>query len=287
MQHPKYIDVNGIRTRYYEEGNGEPLILMHGGQFASDGLAEDWEPNFDDLVKSFRVFAVDMLGQGFTGNPTQDKDYVIGSTVKHIIGFLDILGIDSAHFVGHSRGGYTALRLAMENPKRAKSVVNVDSASFIQEVNEFYAEAQKRANQYKDPKDRIWQFSRANSYAGEHITESWVEAKYQAQQTSNHKEAVQKMEYLGAQFSKDIKERQPECHKWVKEGRLNTPTLITWGYNDPSATWDPVGLKSLDLILPNNPNSQMVVFNKAGHYCYREQPKAFSGAVIGFIEGLK
>jgi pimeloyl-ACP methyl ester carboxylesterase len=281
------VDVAGIRTRYYDAGEGEPLILMHGGQYGSVGVAEDWDLNFDGFARSFRTIAVDMLGQGFTGNPKRDEEYVIGTTVKHILGFMDVLGIENAHLAGHSRGGYTALRLAMEHPGRARSVVDVDSASFIQEVNEFYAEAQRKADQYGDPKERLWHYERANSYGGNHITDEWLEVKLEARETPERKEVVSKIERLGAQFSRDIKERQPECHDWVRAGRLRTPTLITWGYDDPSATWDPIGLKSLDLILPNNPKSHMVVFNRAGHYCYREQPKAFVEAVSGFIQSFK
>ncbi len=283
MKDSNFIDAAGIRTRYYEAGSGEPLVLMHGGQFGSVGCAEDWGHNFDAFAESLHVFAVDMLGQGYTGNPTRDEDYIIETTVKHIIGFLDAVGLDSAHLAGHSRGGYTALRLAMEHPERARSVVNVDSASFIREVNEFYTEANRKADQYSDPRERLWHYERANSYGGEHITDEWLEVKLKVAKLAEHKEAIEKASYLGPQFSKDIKERQPECHEWVRAGRLKTPTLITWGYNDPSAVWDPVGIDSLNLILPNNPRSQMVVFPQAGHYCYREQPKAFVAAVKGFI----
>ena len=67
---------------------------------------------------------------------------------------------------------------------------------------------------------------------------------------------------------------------------LTSPTLIVWGYNDPTAGWGDAGLETVDLILSNNPNSRAVVFNQAGHYCYREQPKAFVAAVEGFVESL-
>jgi 2-hydroxy-6-oxo-6-(2'-carboxyphenyl)-hexa-2,4-dienoate hydrolase len=65
----KYIDVNGIRTRYLEAGDGEPLVLFHGGNMGSANLAEcaeDWELNMPGLSRHFRVIAVDKLGQGFT-----------------------------------------------------------------------------------------------------------------------------------------------------------------------------------------------------------------------------
>ena len=66
----KFIDVSGIRTRYFEKGEGDPLVLFHGGEFgykASSDCADDWDLNFDGLSKWFHVYAVDKLGQGYWG----------------------------------------------------------------------------------------------------------------------------------------------------------------------------------------------------------------------------
>ena len=64
---------------------------------------------------------------------------------------------------------------------------------------------------------------------------------------------------------------------------MNTPTLVTWGLDDPSAFWDPIGINCLNLILPNVKNSSMHIFNNAGHYVFREQPEEFNAVVIGVI----
>ncbi|MDE0345911.1 MAG: hypothetical protein OXI66_09040, partial [Boseongicola sp.] len=77
MNEAKFIEVDGIRTRYFTAGEGAPLVLFHGGQFGSQNLAEsacDWELNVQGLSRWYRVFAVDKLGQGYTDNP-KDDDY--------------------------------------------------------------------------------------------------------------------------------------------------------------------------------------------------------------------
>ena len=84
-------------------------------------------------------------------------------------------------------------------------------------------------------------------------------------------------------FTKDLIERQKETHQWIREGKLNTPTLVTWGLDDPSAFWDPIGINCLNLILPNVKNSSMHIFNNSGHYVFREQPAEFNEVVISFI----
>ena len=65
------------------------------------------------------MLAIDKIGCGFTDNPPTDADYVIGSVVQHGIDFLAALGIERAHLVGHSRGGYAVARIALERPDLA------------------------------------------------------------------------------------------------------------------------------------------------------------------------
>ncbi len=90
---------------------------------------------------------------------------------------------------------------------------------------------------------------------------------------------------LSEQFQKDIEVRQKELHEWIRAGKLKAPTLLMWGYNDPStAPFDPVGLAAMKLIFPYCPQAEMHVLNQAGHYCFREQPEAFVAAVTSFIK---
>ncbi len=80
MEKPKFRNVDGIRTRYYEAGIGEPLVLIHGGSFGSYYSADHWSLNFDGLSKHFHVYAFDKLGQGYTDNPRSVvADFVLQS----------------------------------------------------------------------------------------------------------------------------------------------------------------------------------------------------------------
>ena len=119
ISHPKFIDVEGIRTRYFERGSGETVVLVHGGAFGSTTgacSADDWDLNFDGLAQWFRVFAIDKLGQGYTDNPRTDDDYTMHAAVQHAYATLRALRIEGAHLVGHSRGGYLVCRLTVEQP---------------------------------------------------------------------------------------------------------------------------------------------------------------------------
>ncbi len=127
----KYVDVKGTRTRSLEAGSGEPMLLVHGGNFGRYCSANDWDRNIDSLAGSYHVFAIDKIACGFTDNPQSDGEFVIGASVSHARDFLDVMGIDSAHVVGHSRGGLTACRLVLESPGAVRTLVIVDSATLI------------------------------------------------------------------------------------------------------------------------------------------------------------
>ena len=58
-----FTDVDGIRTRYFYEGSGPTLVLIHGLGISADS----WTRNIDALAEHFTVYAPDMIGHGFTG----------------------------------------------------------------------------------------------------------------------------------------------------------------------------------------------------------------------------
>src|SRR5258708_9449928 len=102
----KFIDVNGIRTRYFEKGTGPIVVLFHGGHFGSHDAAdcaEDWSLNFDGLAQWFHVYPVDKIGQGYTDNPKRDEDYPMSTVAQPADGFFKSLGLLHVHPLGHSR----------------------------------------------------------------------------------------------------------------------------------------------------------------------------------------
>ena len=87
-----FVDVGGIRTRYYHDGSGEPLVLVHGGNFGSPYCLDDWSLNLPFLAEHFEVFAVDRLGQGHTDNPETSEDYTFERMFQHFYDFVQTVG---------------------------------------------------------------------------------------------------------------------------------------------------------------------------------------------------
>ncbi len=292
MKEQKYVDVAGLRTRYLEAGQGEPMLLIHGGHFGLVASADVWSPVIDRLQKYFHIFAIDRPGQGFTDNPKNDSEYVIGTTVTHAYEFLKTMGVSSAHVVGHSRGGYTACRLTLEHPEIIKTLIMVDSGTLIsKEVrggthgrSKWYEDMFEEAKKIQNPRERMRFLATHNSFGSAHITDEYIDAMLQIESLPKNQEAWAKVGELSSQFTEDLATRVAETHEWITAGRLKAPTLIVWAFNDPSAKLEPGGLDTMRLIFPHVPKTQMHILNQAGHRCFAEQPDAFAAAVRAFIE---
>ena len=288
MQGEHFIDVNGIRTRYFEKGTGEAVVLFHGGHFGTTDACDsaiNWEFNFDRLAGWFHVIAVEKLGQGHTDNPKRDEEYTAAAVVRHAYEFLVQMGLKNAHVVGHSRGGYLVARLTLEHPEIIRSCIIVDSGTLAP------GPSHTQLIMVNAPTPRLTRESQRwvdvhYSHSDKHITDTWLDAAVEIANLPKYREAVKKMEDQGlkrSRFFPQLAIDKEETLTWIMQGRLQTPTLVVWGYNDPTAILKR-GQALFELIADSTPIAEMHVINKAGHFCYREQPETFNQVIRGFVE---
>lgn len=288
MQNEQFVNVNGIRTRYFQKGKGKTVVLFHGSHFGTTDACDsaiDWEMNFDSLSQWFSVYAVDKLGQGHTDNPQRDEDYTMAAVVQHAYGFLQALALRDVHVIGHSRGGYLVARLTLEHPELVKSLIIVDSGTLSPGPSKTEYIMANIPEPRLSRESQRWVFEKY-SYKSDHITEGWLDAAVQIAQLPKYQQAVEKMEAEGLKnkfFVPQLVLQKEESLNWIMQGRLRTPTLVVWGYNDPTASLRR-GQTLFDMIAENTPVAEMHILNHAGHFCYREQPEAFNQAVRGFVE---
>ena len=96
------VQIDGLLTGYLEAGQGDPVVLLHGGEFGA-GAEIGWERNIAALAAHYRVLAPDMLGFGESAKVIDFNDGR-GMRIRHIARFCDVLGVGTAHFVGNSMG---------------------------------------------------------------------------------------------------------------------------------------------------------------------------------------
>jgi 3-oxoadipate enol-lactonase len=133
------VEVNGARLWYDETGQGEALLLVHGGL----GDSELWEPVVPFLAERFRVLRTDLRFFGRSAGPAAPWSWQ-----DDLLGVLDALGIERAALVGLSLGGKLALDVALQAPARLWALACVapalgghDGAPFDEEQDARYEEA--------------------------------------------------------------------------------------------------------------------------------------------------
>ena len=283
----KFIDVDGVRTRYVDRGTGDTIVLFHGGNFGSTGSADatdDWGGTIDDIAKWGRVVAIDKLGQGYTENPKSDDDYTMAAVVKHAYQTLRALNIESAHLVGHSRGGYLTCRLTVDYPEIAKSCVIVSSNTCAPGTG---GNEKAFANQPKPSltaESQRWVLEHY-SYSPDCVTDEWVEAHAAIAQQQSYAEAVEKMTqegYLWTKFLPGLLTDKEEMFRILQTRGIQRPVLQIWGYNDPTVSH----AQAYDLyriLAEKERRARWQTLNEAGHFCYREQRKRFNEVLQSFI----
>jgi 2-hydroxy-6-oxonona-2,4-dienedioate hydrolase len=285
MQNQKFVDIDGIRTRYFEAGTGEPMLLLHGGNFGqADNIdcANNWDLNWDGFAKSFHVFAIDRLGQGYTDNP-KPGGYTIENVIAHIRGFILKMGFDNLHLVGHSRGGYMSSRVTREDPARILTLTIVDSSTTAPGANVFRGPLLANAPRPLRSRESIAWVTRQFSCSDALNTKDWMDVREAIAKTPKNDEAVAEVgRTYDSVFLPGLEKQKNDTLAWMKDGNLKQPTLLIWGKNDPSAVLAG-GLQLFDIVSGSTPKAQMHIFNQAGHYSYREHPKGFVEVVTGFI----
>ena len=118
----------GYRMHYVDEGQGDPIICVHGNP--------TWSFYFRRLISqlsmSHRVIAVDHIGCGFSDQPSEtDYSYRLANRIDDLEGLLDHLGIHSgATLVAHDWGGAIGFGVAGRKPERFSSLVAMNTAAF-------------------------------------------------------------------------------------------------------------------------------------------------------------
>lgn len=115
-----YVNNGGVRIRYEVDGQGEPLVLVHGWSCEGRYWREfGYVPKLSD---EFMVIVPDLRGHGGSDKP-RSGDFTDAAFASDVIAVLDDTGIDSAHVFGYSLGGWVVFELAANHRQRIKTAI--------------------------------------------------------------------------------------------------------------------------------------------------------------------
>jgi pimeloyl-ACP methyl ester carboxylesterase len=290
----KFVNVNGIRTRYYESGSGEPMVLIHAEEgFIGHASANYFVKNIPGLAKHFHVFALDRLGSGMTDNPKTDQDYNIHAEMDHIVQFIQTLKLNKVHLVGHSHGAGIAMFIAVEHPDIVRTLTIMDSVTAAPLGPGLPPNENPVSKCPKDQELVFWKCRlRALSYNPDANwdDEFWAAGEYMTELPKS-KEAEGKVKAGAGERSGTTPANSP--FNDYKRGilariqndpnALSVPVLIIWGHDDHSVPLAR-GYALYDIIAAQNPKVRMTVINKADHFDFRLYPDEYNYHIINFIQ---
>ena len=291
----QFMNVNGVRTRYYEAGTGEPMVLVHGGDLSGHSSANIWSKDIPLFAKQFHVFAPDALGAGMTDNPADDNDLNIQGQVDHMYDFIRALKVGMVHLVGESRGGACVFFLALQHPEVVRDIVIVDSdtaAPGSSVVGSGTLDKCPKVPDSEAPDSEAWKCGllAASSLPDQAFDDEYfLEGKYMSLLPKSQETAAKLKAGAGGELAtaNGFNRWKTEWYARIaKEDVLQMPVLIYWGKDDPLSP-PSNGQALYDLLAKNNPRVRITILDKAGHFPFREFPEKFVDDVTSFIQQAK
>jgi 2-hydroxymuconate-semialdehyde hydrolase len=269
----KTVAVDGLVTSYLEAGEGDPVVLLHGGEFGASAEL-GWEHNIAALAEHHRVLAPDMLGFGQSAKVVDFTDGR-GMRIRHIGRFCAELGIESAHFVGNSMGAINLLVDATSDspllPMRSMVTIcgggDIQTNSYVDALYSYDATlpAMRRIVEalFHDP-----------SFPSD---ENYVRRRYESSIVPGAWESL-----AAARFRRPGLKPPPSRSSARAYDRINVPTLVVEGGCDKLL---PPGWAAQTAAQIADARSEVI--DRAGHCPQIEQPTAVNELLLQFLARQK
>lgn len=271
--------VAGHQMRYLRAGSGPPLVLVHG----LFGYSFSWRFNWEALAKEFTVYAVDLLGMGFSDRPLAGAvPYDLPATADRMLDWMAQIGIRNAILVGTSHGGGLALAMAARDHQKGSGLIR--KLVSVAGVNPWTTRGHKRAAIFGHPVGGaifkmlapivgIPKLSMLERMYGDH-------SRLTDETREGYREAID--------LPRSIDYGIAICRTWRSDlAYLQTaaeqigdlPTLLVWGRKDRVVPL--VGGEELKHHLKN---VKLVVMDRSGHLPYEEYPEEFNHILLDFLK---
>lgn len=273
-KNPIKVSIGDIELHYIEEGQGEPLILLHGGQ----GDYRAWPHQIEALASKYRVISYSRRYHYPNVNRLDTTTHSAITDAVDLAGFIAALKLGPVHLVGTSYGAFTALAFAMDHPGLVRTMVLAEppilqwakgtarGADLYHEFMTTIHEPAGRAFKAGDDEGAMRIF--INRFDGP--------GAFDALPTERRLTVMQ-----NARFFKAITASSDPFPNLSREkvGRLSMPVLIIRGANT----------KDLDILVSEElsraiPKAEKAIIPQAGHGSARQNPAAFNTTVLTFLE---
>ncbi|MFF5112861.1 alpha/beta fold hydrolase [Streptosporangium sp. NPDC000509] len=263
-----YVDAGGVPTRSLRAGSGEPVVFLHG----TSGHLEAFTRNLSAHAAHYECHAIDMLGHGYTGKP--DYPFEIPRYVEHLLAYFDATGIERAHIVGESLGGWVGARVAIDHPDRVASLQLLCAGGTVAnpEIMDRIRTSTRQAVESDDveltrKRLRLLMADPADA------TEELVEVRHAIYHTPEFAANIDNLLCL-----QNMEIRQRNILRPEDLARISQPTLIVWGRQNPFGE-----VPEASAMHEAIPGSQLELFERCGHWPQHERADLYNPLSLSFL----
>ena len=260
------------RLHYHEAGEGPALVLLHGSGPGVSGWS-NFRGNFPVFAGQFRTVIMDMPGFGRSERPPLDRAYP-RVAADHVARLMDGLGIEKAHLLGNSMGGYVAFEFALAYPDRVDRLVGMGPGGLA--ANVLGPEPSEGAR-------RLTDFMMAPS---KEAMEAWVDTMVANKAVVDDALIEERLANALAPGALDsaiaifmsLGQHPEPVPLYARVKGIKAPTLITWGRDDRMLPVEQAlfGFRQM-------PNAELHLFSRCGHWAQVERKGDFERLVIEFL----
>jgi pimeloyl-ACP methyl ester carboxylesterase len=270
----KNVSVNEHTIVYYESKNkdNKHILFIHG--IGSSSFT--WRDIPDVLSEQFHTIAVDLVGFGESDKP-QEADYTVKGLSKFVTDFLDTIELKNEKIclVGHSLGGYIALRIAIDNKDRIEKLVLIDSSGLLEKPTQPLEDYRNAAMEI-EPELRYKKLQKA-------LGAIYADPSYMPPIVVNY--FIKTIIKEGATFAfetayEDSTKTHIESDEF--ERIQDIPCLILWGEKDNLIPPTPYCDK-FKAMLPPGPKARYEMIEGAGHAPFVEKTVSVYELIRQFI----